>query len=218
MAADGPRPRTKSELCPRQRAGDLHPVAGDRLARNAPGNSPSAASSALSPVHSPRIASPATTEATKVLVAATLFSAPARMSIAWSEAAASGEPAVLVMAMVSAPPSRAALGHRHDVRALARLRDGDAGRLRELQPGAIDRGDRRTERGDRHAGGELDRIFEEGRGMVRRAARDRGEEARIERADRGAGLQPVPSPAWSSSRAVASGISSISRRIWVSAI
>ena len=54
------------------------------------------------------MASPATAEATKVLVAATLFSVPERMSIAWSEPAASGEPAVLVMAMVSAPPSRAA--------------------------------------------------------------------------------------------------------------
>jgi hypothetical protein len=45
---------------------------------------------------------------TKLLVAATLFSTPARMSIEWSDATATGEPAVLLMAIVSAPPARAA--------------------------------------------------------------------------------------------------------------
>ena len=50
---------------------------------------------------------PATAELTKVFVAATLRSGPARMSMAKSEARASGESAVLVMATVRAPPARA---------------------------------------------------------------------------------------------------------------
>ena len=73
--------------------------------------------------------------------------------------------------------------HRDDIGALAGLRDGDAGRLRELQPGAIDRGDRRAERGHGKPGAELDRIFQEGSSVVGRAARHRGEEARIELTD-----------------------------------
>ena len=54
--------------------------------------------------------------------------------------------AVLVRAMASAPPALADLGRRDDVGAFAGLADRDGGRVRELQPGAVDRADRRTER------------------------------------------------------------------------
>ena len=93
--------------------------------------------------------------------------------MAWSEASASGEPGVLVMAMVSAPPAPRRLRHGDDVGALAGLRDREAGGAVEPELRAVDRGDRRAERGDRHAGRQFDRVFEEGRGMVGRAARHR---------------------------------------------
>ena len=60
-----------------------------------------------SPIQCARSARPATTELTKVLVAATLFSTPALRSTVKSAAAARGEPAVLVSAMVKAPLWRA---------------------------------------------------------------------------------------------------------------
>ena len=181
IAADGPRPRMNSELCRGKRAGDLHPVAGDRLGemRRQLRQAPQAAR--LSPVHSPRMASPATADATKVLVAATLFSAPERMSIAWSRGGGERRAGGVGDGDGQRAAVARGLGHGDDVGALARLRDGDAGRLRELQLGAVDRGDRRAERGDRNAGRELDGIFQEGGGVVRRAARDRGDEARVER-------------------------------------
>ena len=179
------------------------------------GRSCSAASSAVSSVQCASSARPATAELTKLFVAATLFSSPASMSMAWSEASASGEPGVLVSAMVSAPPARAGSRHGDDVGALAGLRDRRGRRRRRASVRAVDRGDRRPERGDRHAGGQFDRIFEEGRGMVGRAARDGDDDARV--AGRAAPRRRSASapPEASSRRAAASGISSISRRMWV---
>src|SRR5262249_27740738 len=51
------------------------------------------------------------------------------------------------------------LRHGDDVGALAGLRDGDGGTALEGDAAAIDRGDRRADRGDRDAGGELDRVL-----------------------------------------------------------
>ena len=191
IAADGPRPRMNSELC-RGSAPAISIQSQEIALAKCAGNSASAASSALSPVHSPRMASPATAEATKVLVAATLFSVPERMSIAWCGGGCQRRAGRVGDGDGQRAAVARGLRHRHDVGALARLRNGDAGRLRELQLGAVDRGDRRAERGDRHAGGKLDRIFQEGRGMVRRAARHGGEEARIERC--GSRRRPRPRP------------------------
>ena len=65
------------------------------------------------------------------------------------------------------------LRHGDDVRALAGLRNRNRGATFELQFAAVDRHDRWTDRGDRHAGHQLDGIFEKGRSVVRGAARDR---------------------------------------------
>ena len=71
------------------------------------------------------------------------------------------------------------LRHLHDVGALARLRNGDAGGAIELQPRAEDRGDGRAERSDGNAGGKFGRVFQIVRGMVGRAARHRRDQSRI---------------------------------------
>src|SRR5690606_2262639 len=76
------------------------------LARDS-GSALTAALSASSPLQRAMSDRPATTEVTKVLVAATDFSSPACRSMVKSEASARGEPAVLVMAMVAAPERRA---------------------------------------------------------------------------------------------------------------
>ena len=118
-------------------------------------------------------------ELTKVLVAATLrLRRRRRMSIAWSEAAASGEPAVLVSAIGQRAAGRARLRPWRRCPGscrTARWRGRPSRRACSLR--AVDRGDRRAERGDRQAGRQLDRIFQEGRGMVGRAARDGDDES-----------------------------------------
>jgi hypothetical protein len=61
---------------------------------------------------------------------------------------------------------------RHDIGALAGLRDGERRLPLEMQPRAVDGHDRGAERGDRPAGEDLGRILEIGRRVVGRAARD----------------------------------------------
>ena len=166
------------------RSDERRPVAGERpleLLRAAP-RPPRAA-------RRPRAtratsASAASTEATKVLVAATLRSGPARSGSAWSQAAAIGESAMLVIATVSAPPAPA-------LRIISTMSGlwPDCEMPRQaapLQPQlpAVDRGDRRPDRGDRDPRRQLDRIFEIGRRVVGRAARHGDQKPRIGRAHR----------------------------------
>jgi hypothetical protein len=67
---------------------------------------------------------------------------------------------------------------RDDIGARTRLRDGEMDAALQMQGSAIDRSDRRADRGDRNAAGDLEEIFEEGGGMVRGAARRRRHHAR----------------------------------------
>ncbi|MCY1294359.1 hypothetical protein D9M70_436510 [compost metagenome] len=84
------------------------------------------------------------------------------------------------------------LRHGDDIRALARLRNRDRRSTAELQFGAVDRGERRAERGDRSTGLQLDRIFQEKRGMIGGAAGDRDQEGRILDAEcRAGGLELI---------------------------
>ncbi len=69
------------------------------------------------------------------------------------------------------PAAAGRLSHADDVRALPRLRNGDGRSLAELQVAPIDRGDGGADRGYRDTHGQLDRVFEIGRGMVRGTAR-----------------------------------------------
>ncbi|MFD2817140.1 hypothetical protein ACFSYD_26230 [Paracoccus aerius] len=78
------------------------------------------------------------------------------------------------MATVSAPGACRAQ-HLDDVGTAARLRDADAGPLRQMQRPPIDRGDGRPQRGHGQALFQLDRVFQIGRRMVRRPARDGGD-------------------------------------------
>src|SRR3569832_2158004 len=70
---------------------------------NASGSELSELTSTVSPAQYPRIARPATTELTKLLVAATDCSLPALRSIVILDAAASGDTLVVVRAMLRAP-------------------------------------------------------------------------------------------------------------------
>ena len=82
-------------------------------------------------------------------------------------------------------PARAGAPHHlDDVRALPRLRDADADRAVEPQLPPVDRGDRRPDRGDRHAGDQLGGILQVGRRMVRRPARHRHDQPRVDGAHR----------------------------------
>ena len=69
--------------------------------------------------------------------------------------------------------------HLDDVRALAGLRHAQARCPPQPQRAAIDRRDRRPDRGHGHAQPDLDRVFQIGRGMVRRPARHRDQQVRI---------------------------------------
>lgn len=106
--------------------------------------------------------------------------------------------------------------HLHDVRAPPRLRDDEAEPARKPQRRAVDRGDRRADRGDRQAEHDLADVFQVGRGMVRRAPRHGRDEGRVER-PAPAAAAAIAGPLRSRSRATASGISRISRSIWLSA-
>ena len=108
-ARDHDRPLRGGELLD-----DQGPVIDDGLGclEGAPRGGPA---SPASPVSSARVgasaatrAAPAASWATYDLVAATDRSSPARQSITWSAAAASGEAASLAIAIVVAPPARAA--------------------------------------------------------------------------------------------------------------
>ena len=97
--------------------------------RNAPADRQVRPAAPSSPVHSPRMASPATAEVTNVLVAATLFSVPGAMSIAWSDAGGERRAGRVGEGDGQRATVARALCHRDDVGALARLRDGDAGAI-----------------------------------------------------------------------------------------
>ena len=70
------------------------------------------------------------------------------------------------------------------------------------QLAAVDRHDRRADRGDRHAGDELDGVFEEGRGWSDEPRAMVDDHRGIAVAERGAGSAELLAPALSSSRRV----------------
>src|SRR5690349_19178652 len=102
MAKAGPRPSTYRELRSPSALRKGVQSAATALAK-ASGSDLSELTSTASPVQWPRTARPATTELTKLLVAATDCSLPALRSMVMLEAAASGESLVLVSAIASAP-------------------------------------------------------------------------------------------------------------------
>ena len=106
IAKPGPRPSTKAEFARTSRF-DSARQSQASAASNCSGSAATAARRPASSRHSATSASAASTETTKVLVAATLFSGPARSGSPKSAASAIGAPATLVIATVSAPPSRA---------------------------------------------------------------------------------------------------------------
>ncbi len=88
-----------------------------------------------------------------------------------------------MIASVSAPPAARRARHFDDVGALTGLRHRQAGAVGQLQRRLVDRRDRRPDRGDRHAQQQLADIFQIGRHMVRRSARDRGQEPGVQIGD-----------------------------------
>ena len=150
MAKPGPRPSTKAEFARTSRsASGAQSQASARA--NCPGSAATAARSPSSSRHSATSASAASTEATKVLVAATLRSGPGLQR----QRVVAGRRHRRVGDVGDRHGQRAAGAgaphHLDDVRALPRLRDADAGRAVEPQLPAVDRGDRRPDRGHRHA-------------------------------------------------------------------
>ena len=71
------------------------------------------------------------------------------------------------------------LGHADDIGRFAGLRDSNGSGAVEAQVLAVNGGNRRPDRGDRQAQGQLDGIFEIGAGMIRRAAGDGSDNQRI---------------------------------------
>ena len=215
MASDGPRPRTKSELALSERSASLASSRSRRPCEMLRQSAKGGAAAPSSSVPCARSARPATTELTKDLVAATLFSGPAAMSIAWSRRRRQRR----VGGVGERDRQRAAvarrLGHGDDVGALAGLRDGEAGRA--VRASASRRRSRRaTDRARRPECRRSARSHISGKtrhGRTSRARRSPGS------ADRGSRM-PAPgcgdrASDASRSRAAASGISSISRRMWV---
>ena len=145
------------------------------------GSLASAARSSLSSLQWATRKAPATSEAIIDLVAATERSAPAckgqkRVGLARERR---------VRVVDERNRHRARLPrrtlHGDDVRASARLRNGDRERVGEPQPGMIERGDRRPERSAGERDLKLDEMLEvEGR-MIGAAARDRHRERRFAR-------------------------------------
>ena len=97
-----------------------------------------------------------------VFVAATDCSTPAAVTSGWDTASASGEPASFVSAAVSAPRPRE-LERGHDLGCLARLRDAEDERSREIDRRAI----RRVQRGRGETGRERTAGLEQVAGVDR---------------------------------------------------
>src|ERR1700722_12967103 len=150
-----------------------------------------AALSFSSPTHCPISAAPATSAAIIDLVAATERSGPACSgSRHFAARAAGGSPALargggggrINIVDKGERQGAGAIGgvlQGDNVGTAARLRDGDRQRALEPQRRIIERGDRRADRGAGHAERDLDEIFQIERGMIRAAARDGGDQARI---------------------------------------
>ena len=153
-------------------------------ARTAPAAPPPPPAGPSSSRHSATSASAASTEATKVLVAATLCSGPASSGSACVAGRRHRRAGDVGDRHGQRPALAGAPHHLDDVRALPRLRDADADRAVEPQPPPVDRGDRRPDRGDRHPGRQLRDILQVGRRMVRRPARHRHQQPRVERPHR----------------------------------
>ena len=217
MATDGPRPRMNSELSVVERAGELPSSRRRSPCAKCSGSSPSAASNAVvaGPVRQQR--EPGDGRVDEGLGRGdALFRAGGRCRSRGRDAAPAASPAVLVMAMVSAPPALRRLGHGDDVRALARLRDGEAGRA--LQLAAWRRRSRRsTGRARRPGCRRSARSHISGRRRHGRTSRARPWSGSADRRLAELARRPrrAPPSEASSRRAAASGISSISRRIWV---
>lgn len=82
--------------------------------------------------------------------------------------------------------------HGHDIRAFAGLRNREAGRLSQLEPRPVKRGERGAERGDGNAGGQFDCGFDVSASVIGGAARHRHDQTGIEAGERLSGLAHLP--------------------------
>ena len=96
-----------------------------------------------------------------------------------SASRASGDVSSLTKAIVIAAFILRRALHRDDVRASARLRDGDRERVRKPERRVIERGDRGRERSASKRDLQLDQVLDVERRMIRAAARDGGDERRL---------------------------------------
>ena len=156
-----------------ERLEQRRPVAVRRRPAAPPASVASAASSFSSAVQCASTPSPATTELTKLLVAATLRFDPGPQvdgeigGGSQRRLRGVGERDAERAAALRADSAIATMSG-----ALAGLRHGDRRGAVELQLAAVDRDDRRADRGDGNASRQLDRIFEKRRGVIGRAAGD----------------------------------------------